>query len=103
MPIAKSHCLPLAACCGALLLSACGGDGKDRLPTLDGAAPIVVAHRGASGYLPEETLEAYAKAIELGADVVEPDLQAGGHVLSPLYTMGQDVITQVRLHQQSGQ
>ncbi len=37
------------------------------------------------------------------ADVVEPDLQAGGHVLSPLYTMGQDVITQVRLHQQSGQ
>lgn len=76
MPIAKSHCLPLAACCGALLLSACGGDGKDRLPTLDGAAPIVVAHRGASGYLPEETLEAYTRAIELGADVVEPDLIA---------------------------
>ena len=34
----------------------------------------MVAHRGASGYLPEHTLEAYARAIELGADVVEPDL-----------------------------
>ena len=58
-----------------LLELACGG-GHDasRLPTLDGRAPIVVAHRGASGYLPEETLEAYAMAIELGADVVEMDL-----------------------------
>ncbi len=27
--------------------------------------PVVVAHRGASGYLPEHTLEAYARAIEL--------------------------------------
>ena len=77
MPRTLPARLPLAAaCCGALLLSACGGDGKDRLPTLDGAAPIVVAHRGASGYLPEETLEAYAMAIDMGADVVEPDLIA---------------------------
>lgn len=44
------------------------------LPTLDGKPPLVVAHRGASGYLPEETLEAYARAIELGADVIEMDL-----------------------------
>jgi glycerophosphoryl diester phosphodiesterase len=36
--------------------------------------PIVIAHRGASGYFPEHTLEAYALAIELGADFVEPDL-----------------------------
>lgn len=36
--------------------------------------PIVIAHRGASGYLPEHTLEAYALAVELGADVIEPDL-----------------------------
>lgn len=59
----------------ALLGVACGGDPAiNSLPTLDGRAPIVVAHRGASGYLPEETLEAYAKAIDLGADVVEMDL-----------------------------
>lgn len=42
--------------------------------TLDGSAPLVIAHRGASGYLPEHTLEAYAKAIELGANFIEPDL-----------------------------
>ncbi len=37
-------------------------------------AAIVIAHRGASGYLPEHTLEAYALAIEQGADYIEPDL-----------------------------
>lgn len=42
--------------------------------TLDGKPPLVIAHRGASGYLPEHTLEAYALAVEQGADVVEPDL-----------------------------
>ena len=35
---------------------------------------LVVAHRGASGYLPEHTLAAYELAVEQGADVVEPDL-----------------------------
>jgi len=44
------------------------------LPTLDGKPPLVVAHRGASGYLPEETREAYVRAIDLGADVIEMDL-----------------------------
>ena len=38
------------------------------------ARPIVIAHRGASGYLPEHTLMAYAMAIEQGADFIEPDL-----------------------------
>jgi glycerophosphoryl diester phosphodiesterase len=38
--------------------------------------PLVIGHRGASGYLPEHTLEAYALAIELGADYIEPDLVA---------------------------
>ncbi len=47
---------------------------QTRLATLDGKPPLVIAHRGASGYLPEETLEAYARAIELGADVIEMDL-----------------------------
>lgn len=35
---------------------------------------VVIAHRGASGYLPEHTLEAYTMAYALGADYVEPDL-----------------------------
>ncbi|MCV2368674.1 glycerophosphodiester phosphodiesterase [Roseateles oligotrophus] len=42
--------------------------------TLDGNAPIVIGHRGASGYLPEHTIEGYTKAIELGANYIEPDL-----------------------------
>lgn len=36
--------------------------------------PIVIAHRGASGYRPEHSAAAYELAIELGADAVEPDL-----------------------------
>jgi glycerophosphoryl diester phosphodiesterase len=36
--------------------------------------PLVIAHRGASGYLPEHTLEAYAVAHAMGADFIEPDL-----------------------------
>ena len=35
---------------------------------------LVYGHRGASGYLPDHTLEGYKKGIELGADFVEPDL-----------------------------
>jgi glycerophosphoryl diester phosphodiesterase len=35
---------------------------------------VVYAHRGASGYRPEHTLEAYRLAIKQGADVIEPDL-----------------------------
>jgi glycerophosphoryl diester phosphodiesterase len=58
----------------ALVLAACGDSGPAPLPTLDGNAPLVVGHRGASGYLPEHTLEAYTLAIEQGADVVEPDV-----------------------------
>ena len=46
--------------------------------------PLVIGHRGASGYLPEHTLEAYALAIELGADYIEPDLVAtkDGHLIA---------------------
>ena len=39
-----------------------------------GGRPLVVAHRGASGYRPEHTLAAYALAIQQGADYIEPDL-----------------------------
>ncbi len=40
------------------------------------ARKVLVAHRGASAYAPEHTLEAYLLAIEQGADFIEPDLQA---------------------------
>lgn len=33
-----------------------------------------IAHRGASGYAPENTIEAFKKAIKLGADIVEFDI-----------------------------
>jgi glycerophosphoryl diester phosphodiesterase len=36
--------------------------------------PLVFGHRGASGYRPEHTLEAYRLAIAMGADYIEPDL-----------------------------
>jgi glycerophosphoryl diester phosphodiesterase len=36
--------------------------------------PVVIAHRGASGYAPEHTLVSYFIAIEQGADYIEPDL-----------------------------
>ncbi|MFH0133863.1 glycerophosphodiester phosphodiesterase [Variovorax sp. VaC1] len=59
----------------ALCVAACSTTGpSNKLLTLDGNPPLVIAHRGASGYLPEETLEAYSRAIELGADVIEMDL-----------------------------
>lgn len=38
------------------------------------AGPIIIAHRGASGERPEHTLAAYIRAIEQGADYIEPDL-----------------------------
>lgn len=37
--------------------------------------PLIWAHRGASGYAPENTLIAFQKAVELGADGVELDVQ----------------------------
>jgi glycerophosphoryl diester phosphodiesterase len=52
-------------------------------------SPIVIAHRGASGYLPEHTLGSKALAVGLGADFIEQDVVAtrDGHlvVLHDLY------------------
>ena len=42
--------------------------------TLSGAAPLVIGHRGASGYRPEHTLASYELAIMQGANFIEPDL-----------------------------
>jgi glycerophosphoryl diester phosphodiesterase len=53
-----------------------GDETDDRRSEEPGAAakPLVIAHRGASGYRPEHTLESYRLAIRLGADFIEPDL-----------------------------
>ncbi|WP_229490541.1 glycerophosphodiester phosphodiesterase [Pseudoduganella namucuonensis] len=65
----------MAGGCAVAALSACGAtDRPVELPTLNGRPTMVLAHRGASGYLPEETVEAYARAIEQGADAIEPDV-----------------------------
>ena len=53
----------------AFSLSACGGDDPAWPPER-----AVIAHRGASALRPEHTLAAYQKAIDDGADIIEPDL-----------------------------
>ncbi len=64
--------LPLAA---ALALTACGGgNGLAPLPTLDGAVPLIIGHRGLPGLYPEETLPSYEGAVDAGADSLEEDL-----------------------------
>ncbi len=50
------------------------GDGDRDHDKGDRADPLVIAHRGASGYRPEHTLAAYELGARLGADYVEPDL-----------------------------
>lgn len=65
---------PVVALC--LLLLACHDGALDSATPSPqaGAMPLVIAHRGASAYLPEHTLEAYRLAIAQGADFIEPDL-----------------------------
>ena len=63
----------------AALLAGCASNGADvksavNYPTLDGAPPLVIGHRGAAGYRPEHTLASYKLAIDMGADFIEPDL-----------------------------
>jgi glycerophosphoryl diester phosphodiesterase len=76
----------LAAC--ALLAvtapAATAGRDHDRHGRHSENNPLVIGHRGASGYLPEHTLESYALAIRVGADYVEPDLVAtkDGHLIA---------------------
>ena len=41
---------------------------------INSSPPIIIAHRGASGFRPEHTLASYELAISLGADYIEPDL-----------------------------
>jgi len=81
--LARSAVLPALALVAALVAAPAGaaagndGDRKSGRPAVAPATatvPIVVGHRGASGYRPEHTLESYRLAIALGADYIEPDL-----------------------------
>lgn len=68
------------------------------LAALATADPLVIAHRGASGYLPEHTLAAYAMAYAQGADYLEPDLvlSADGHPVA-LHDLELDAVSDVRV------
>ncbi|OYY90554.1 MAG: glycerophosphodiester phosphodiesterase [Sphingomonas sp. 28-66-16] len=59
-----------------LLLAPALASGQDgaMTPIKPLSAPIVIAHRGASGLRPEHTIAGYTLAIEQGADFIEPDL-----------------------------
>ncbi len=70
--------MTLIALLAAVGLSACGGGGDGNISSntnYTSTQPVVIAHRGASGYLPEHTLGGYELAVRLGADFIEPDLQ----------------------------
>lgn len=68
--------VPLAACALVCALAASTVEAADEEPVDATTQPskTVIAHRGASGYLPEHTLPAYALAHGIGADYIEPDL-----------------------------
>ena len=61
-----------------ILLTGCNDDNDDHVtataPEYQEAKIIVVGHRGASALRPEHTLVSYQKAIDDGADFIEPDL-----------------------------
>ncbi|XP_075982350.1 uncharacterized protein LOC142980694 isoform X2 [Anticarsia gemmatalis] len=50
----------------------------------DFCQPLIIAHRGASGYVPEHTLGAYALAATMGSDYLEPDvvMTKDGHIIA---------------------
>ena len=67
----------------AVQLAGAGRQGNLPNPKAGGKKPLLVAHRGASGYAPEHTIVAYRMALEQGADFIEQDLQVtrDGHLI----------------------
>lgn len=61
--------------------------------------PLVIAHRGASGYLPEHTIAAKAMAYAQGADYIEQDLvMTKDAEIVVLHDHHLDTVTNVREH-----
>ncbi|WP_038341912.1 glycerophosphodiester phosphodiesterase [Acinetobacter sp. A47] len=65
-------------CLSLISLAGCNDDNNDQnnvtQPDGQAAKILVIGHRGASALRPEHTLASYQKAIEDGADFIEPDL-----------------------------
>lgn len=59
----------------ALLLIGWGAFAYDPIPadTMN-PKPLIIAHRGASGHAPENTLSAFKKAMDIGVDYIELDI-----------------------------
>jgi glycerophosphoryl diester phosphodiesterase len=66
--------LSLLLAAGLLATTSGAGGRHDQSWRPQDPQPLVIGHRGASGYRPEHTLAAYALAARMGADYVEPDL-----------------------------
>ena len=66
------------------------------MATTAASETLIIAHRGASAYLPEHTLEAYLLAYGQGADFIEPDLvmTSDGHLVA-LHDLTLDATTNV--------
>ncbi len=65
--------ISMAVCIGVMVMTAITTEAS--AASADGSVrPIVIAHRGASGYVPEHTLTSYFIAVQQGADYIEPDL-----------------------------
>ncbi len=68
-----------------------------RTAPADHGEKLVIAHRGASGYLPEHTLEGYAMAHAQGAHYVEPDVvMTADGVLIALHDLTLEATTNVQ-------
>jgi glycerophosphoryl diester phosphodiesterase len=69
----KSTLIAIGGLASAMLLPVPGGVNSANAQALD-QEMVVIAHRGASGYLPEHTLPAKALAYGMGADYIEQDV-----------------------------
>lgn len=91
----------IALCMLLAILAADLGQSPDArsAPSDNWKVPIVIGHRGASGYRPEHTLASYKLAIDLGADFIEPDLvSTKDHILVARHENEISETTDVELH-----
>ncbi|RFU63518.1 glycerophosphodiester phosphodiesterase [Peribacillus glennii] len=67
----------ISMCSLIVLILFIAGKGREtnRKPGRHPHAPLKIAHRGAAGHCPENTMSAFKKAVELGVDFIEIDVQ----------------------------